>query len=390
MIAVVAMSLVVLAAWIYLLSARARLAEASLLDLFETRDTPERWPPVSVIIPARNEVSALRLTLPSLLSFYYPQAEIILVDDCSTDGTAEVAAQIAAAQGRENLRVVTGTEPPPGWRGKLWAIEQGVRASIGEWLLFFDADITCTPYLPRDLIRFAMKQGFQMASAMVLLRVESFWDRLLVPAFVFFFHLLYPFDRVARGRSAVAAAAGGCILVERAALDAAGGLEAVRDAWIDDVALARAMKRSGAKVYLGVTVQAMSVRRYGTLKSIRQMVARSAFTQLRYSWGLVAITLLAMAILFGVPFMTAVVLTTRLVIIDSPDLAYVLGASAGFSLGFMITSYAPFLRLYRLPIIWGLTLPAAAVLYAAMTVESGLLHTFGRGPEWKGRRGDAG
>src|SRR5574341_457795 len=132
-------------AWVYLLSTRARVDDATFFDLIDTRKAPERWPPLSVIIPARDEASVLRLTLPSLLSFYYSQAEVILVDDRSRDGTAEVAAQVAAAQGRDNLRIVAGTEPPPGWRGKLWALEQGVAAGTGEWILFLDADISCTP-----------------------------------------------------------------------------------------------------------------------------------------------------------------------------------------------------------------------------------------------------
>src|SRR5262249_28789188 len=319
-----------------------------------------RWPSLSVIIPARNEANTLRITLPSLLSFYYPQAEIILVDDCSTDGTAQVAQEVAAAQGRENLRIITETEPPAGWRGKVWALEQGVRASTGEWLLFLDGDVSCTPHMPRDLLRSALNRGYRMASLMVLLRMESFWDRLLVPAFVFFFHTLYPFHWVGRDRSRTAAAAGGCILIERAALVEAGGLEAVRDAWIDDVALAKRVKQNGAKVYLGITVQAMSVRRYGTLESLRRMVTRSAFTQLQHSWILLGLTLAVMAVLFGVPFVDTILVTARLIPMRSVDLVFLLSASSGFSMGFMITAYSPFLRLYRMPVVWGLTLPAAA------------------------------
>ncbi|HYM11018.1 MAG TPA: glycosyltransferase, partial [Bryobacterales bacterium] len=303
---VVGLALAVTAAWIYLLAARARLGGASEFDRIDTQGTPERWPQVSVIIPARNEAAVLPFTLPSVLSFYYPQADVIVVDDCSEDRTAQTAANIAAADERENLRVIQGTAPPEGWRGKLWALEQGVRASRGEWLLFSDADVVYSPALLRDLMRLALNQRYQMASLMVLLRAESFWDRLLIPAFFFFFHLLYPFDQVRKPRAATAAAAGGCVLVERAALERAGGLAAVREAWIDDVALAQALKRNGASIYLGATVQAASFRRYGTLKSIREMVTRSAFTQLRHSWGLVAATLVMMGILFGVPVAGAV------------------------------------------------------------------------------------
>ncbi len=385
MTAVVAIAVTVMAVWIYLLSSRARLPDASLFDLIDTAEAPERWPPVSVIIPARNEAATLRFTLPSVLSFYYPQLEVVLVDDCSEDATAETAVQIAQGQDRENLRVIPGSAPPPGWSGKLWALEQGARASRGEWLLFSDADIFYNPTLLRDLVRLALNGSYQMASLMVLLRADGFWDRLLIPAFFFFFHLLYPFHIVRKPRSATAAAAGGCLLIEREALLAAGGLEAVHGAWIDDLALARLVKRSGARIYLGATVQAASFRRYGTLRSIREMVTRSAFTQLRYSWGLLAATVFSMGVLFGVPFAGVLLVSMQWVPMDPPGMAVLLGAVSGFSIGFMVVAYMPALRLYQLPVLWGFTLPAAALLYAAMTVESALLHTFGKGPRWKGR-----
>ena len=385
MIPAIAAALLITLMWAYLFTARARLTDASEFDLIDTRGTPERWPSVSVIIPARNEAEMLRFTLPSPLSFYYPQFEVILVDDCSEDGTAEVARQVGAARERENLRIVAGTPPPPGWRGKLWALEQGLRAGNGEWLLLLDADISCKPNLLRDLVRFALSQGYQMVSLMALLRAETLWDRLLIPSFFFFFHVLYPFHRVRSPRSATAAAAGGCVLIERAALLRAGGLEAVRGAWIDDVALAGAIKRSGAKIYLGATVQAASFRRYGSLKSIREMVTRSAFTQLRQSWALVAVTLLALAVLFGAPVVGALVVSIAGTALGPLDLVCLMGAACGFSLSFMIAAYAPALRLYQLPVVWALTLPVAAFLYGAMTVESAVRHTFGEGSFWKGR-----
>jgi hopene-associated glycosyltransferase HpnB len=378
-------ALAAMLAWGYLAFGRARLTGESEFDRIDTQGVPERWPPVSVIIPARNEAEMIRFTLPSVLSFYYPQVEVILVDDCSGDGTAEAAQQIAAAQG--SLRVLRGTPPPEGWRGKIWALEQGVRAGGGEWLLFLDADILCTPNLLRDLVRLALNRNYNMASLMALLRVEGFWDRLLIPAFFFFFHVLYPFHLVRKGKSAVAAAAGGCILVERRALDRAGGLEAVKGAWIDDLALARALKRSGAGIYLGATAQAASFRRYGTLQSIREMVTRSAFTQLRHSWALVLGTVTAMGILFGAPLAGVFRASVNWAEADPPASISVLGAVCCCALACMIAAYAPALRLYQLPVLWALTLPAAAALYAAMTVESAFLHTFGQGPRWKGRAG---
>lgn len=385
MIAALALAMALMLTWLYLLVTRARLTAASEFDRIDTEQAPERWPSVSVVIPARNEADILRFTLPSVLSSYYPQIEVVLVDDGSDDATAEAAEQTATGQGATGFRVLRGVSPPAGWRGKIWALEQGVRASGGEWLLFADADIVFHPQLLRDLVRMALNHGFQMASLMALLRAETFWDRLLLPPFFFFFHLLYPFHRVRSSRSATAAAAGGCVLVERAALVQAGGLEAVRGAWIDDLALASALKSSGARIYLGASVQAASYRRYGTLKSIRQMVARSAFTQLRYSWVLVGVALVSLGFLFGLPLTGAVLVTLGAFRVGPAALEYLLGASLGSSLGFMILAYAPALRLYRLPMVWALTLPAAALVYGAMTVESALLHTLGRKPRWKGR-----
>lgn len=385
MIAVLPIAFALFAVWVYIFSSRSRFPDHSLFEAFDTQRVPDRWPTLSVIIPARNEAEVLRYTLSTVLSFYYPYLEVLLVDDCSDDGTAELAEEIAAGAGQAAFQVVRGTPPPPGWRGKLWALEQGVRASTGEWLLFTDADIRFLPNLARDLVRMALHQRFRMASLLVLLRTETFWDRLLLPSFFFFFHLLYPFHWVRNARSRTAAAAGGCILVERAALEHAGGLAAVRHAWIDDVALAGLLKRSGASIYLGATVQAASFRRYGTLQSLRRMVARSAFTQLRYSWLLLAATLLGLGFVFVLPPFASLLVTVGVVGYNDLFLEYVLSFAVGCTLGLMILAYTPALRIYRLPVVWGLTLPAAALVYALMTVESALVHTFGPGAHWKGR-----
>ncbi len=381
---------VLLIVWIYIFSMRSRFPEESLFEAFDTQQSPDRWPTLSVIIPARNEADLIPFTLPTVLSFYYPYLEIVMVDDCSEDETARIAEQAAASHGAANFRVLKGEPPPPGWRGKLWALEQGVRASTGEWLLFADSDIRFLPGLARDLVRLALRRRFQMASLMVLLRTESFWDRLLIPSFFFFFHLLYPFHWVRNQRSRTAAAAGGCMLVERAALERAGGLAAIRGAWIDDVALAGALKRAGASIYLGATVQAASFRRYGTLESIRRMVARSAFTQLRYSWAWLVLTLAALGFVFVLPPVSSILVTAGVIGYDDTFLEYLLSLFVGTTLGLMLLAYSPALRLYRLPVVWGLTLPAAAVFYAAMTLESALVHRFRSGPEWKGRLGGPG
>lgn len=380
-----AVATAVLLVWFYLSWTRARVRGDSYFDILDPPAVPEHWPAVSVIVPARNEAEILPFTLPALLGFFYPQVEFILVDDNSDDGTAESAAKVAEAQGRP-LRVIRGAPPADGWRGKLWALEQGIRASSGEWLLMADADMLFHPELLRNLMRVAQNREVQMVSLIGLLRAETIWDRLLLPAFLFFFHFLYPFHQVRNPRSPTAAAAGGCLLVERSALERAGGLAAVRQAWIDDVALAAALKRSGARLYLGASVQVQSFRRYGSLRSIWRMVARSAFTQLRDSWLLVAATLAWIGILFGVPIAGVVVVVSGA--IPSDAVATWLSLASSTSISAMIMAYTPALRLYGLHPVRGLTLPLAALLYAAMTLSSALEHSLGNGPQWKGRRRD--
>jgi hopene-associated glycosyltransferase HpnB len=381
----VALAILLLVLWVYLWLARCRLAGASDFDAVDTQRLPERWPSVSVVIPARNEADILRFTLPSLLSLYYPQVQVLLVDDCSEDDTAGAALQAASARGAANFRVVPGAPPPSGWRGKLWALQQGVEASSGEWLLFTDADIYYNPNVLRDLVRMALSERYELASLMAVLRAESFWDRLLLPAFFFFFHLLYPFHHVRNGQAKAAAAAGGCVLVEREALLRAGGLQRIKNAWIDDLALARALKSSGARLYLGATVQVASFRRYGTLRALREMVVRSAFTQLHYSWVLVGLTLLGLGFLFGAPAGAALLVSIGKLPVQPAAWQYLADAAVGATLGFMMLAYLPAVRLYRLPLLWSLTLPVAALVYAAMTLESAVTHSFGSGPRWKGR-----
>ncbi|TVL99301.1 MAG: glycosyl transferase family 2 [Candidatus Brocadia sp. WS118] len=233
------------------------------------------WPTLSVIVPARNERPSLPVTLPSWLKQDYPASEIILVDDESCDGTAECAREISA-QLKCKIQVLAGTPPPPGWTGKLWALEQGVRISSGEWLLFTDADIFHNPHLWQGLIAKAIAEQREMVSLMVLLDTQGFWARLLIPAFIYFFHFLYPFAEVQDWRSRTAAAAGGCILVSRKALNAIGGIASYGDAWIDDIALALRVKRAGMPISLSLTKSAISIRPYLRLHEIWNMVARKA------------------------------------------------------------------------------------------------------------------
>jgi len=340
---------------------------------------PKRWPPVAVVVPARNEAAVLPATLPTLVGQDYPgEVRVILVDDDSTDGTGELAARIS-----DTVTVVRPGPPPPGWTGKLWALRAGVEAAGEvEYLLFTDADIAHRPDSLAALVRAATGHRLDLVSQMARLRVRTGWERLIVPAFVYFFALLYPFRWSNRPGARTAAAAGGCSLVRRAALERAGGVSAIRGAVIDDVALARALKRSGSRTYLGLADRVDSVRPYPTLASLWQMVARSAYAQLRHSVILLAGTVLGLALVFGVPPATAVLGAVR------GDLVVLaLGAAAWL---LMAALYLPMLRYYRQPAVTALLLPFTAGLYLLMTVDSAVQHYRGRGAAWKGRTYPAG
>lgn len=340
---------------------------------------PERWPPVAVVVPARNEAAVLPATLPTLVSQDYPgEVRVILVDDDSTDGTGELAARIS-----DTVTVVRPGPPPPGWTGKLWALRAGVAAAGEvEYLLFTDADIAHRPDSLAALVRAATGHRLDLVSQMARLRVRTGWERLIVPAFVYFFALLYPFRWSNRPGARTAAAAGGCSLVRRAALERAGGVSAIRGAVIDDVALARALKRSGSRTYLGLADRVDSVRPYPTLASLWQMVARSAYAQLRHSVILLAGTVLGLALVFGVPPATTVLGAVR------GDLVVLAVGAAAWLL--MAALYLPMLRYYRQPAVTALLLPFTAGLYLLMTVDSAVQHYRGRGAAWKGRTYPAG
>ncbi|MHB8506961.1 MAG: glycosyltransferase, partial [Acidimicrobiales bacterium] len=272
---------------------------------------------------------------------------------------------------------------PDGWAGKLWAVHQGVAHATGgpstppEWILLTDADIEHAPHSLRRLVATAMADRRDAVSLMARLRVDTPWERLVVPAFVYFFAQLYPFRLVA-GRGRTAAAAGGCVLVRRGALEAAGGIAAVRSAVIDDVALARALKRSGARIWLGLADDVGSVRPYPRLADLWRMVARSAFTQLRYSAVLLALTVAGLALLYLAPVAAVVAgaVTGRPLVLAAGAVAW----------GVMAATYLPMVRYHRLGVAWALSLPAAAALYAGMTADSARRHWTGAGVEWKGRR----
>src|SRR5690348_8265906 len=292
-------------AWLYLIAAHGGYWRTSQ-RLPRVSGEPDAWPDVVAVVPARNEAEMLPVTLPELLGQEYPGAlSVIVVDDGSSDGTGEVAAKLAAGSARP-LRVIPGAPPPDGehWAGKVWAMAQGLRAAgpgADGYLLFTDADIAWEAHTLRRLVAAAEGDDRDMVSQMALLRTATGWERVVVPAFVYFFAQLYPFGRVNVPGSRTAAAAGGCMLIRRSALEKAGGLAPIRGALIDDVAMGRMIKRQRGRCWLGVTRQVVSVRPYPRLASLWQMVARSAYTQLRYSPVLLAGTLIGLLFLYALP-----------------------------------------------------------------------------------------
>ena len=370
------------AAWAYLLVGHGRFWSTSS-RLPANPHEPSRWPRVGVVVPARDEAALLPETLPTLLAQDYPGELVLwLVDDASSDGTAQVARTLADRAGTP-LTVLAALPPPPGWTGKLNALRCGVdaagRAAV-EFLLLTDADVAHHPGSLRRLVAAALAEERDLVSLMALLRVRSAWERALVPAFVYFFAQLYPFPRVARPGNRTAAAAGGCVLIRRAALDRVGGLDRIRGELIDDVALARLLKDSGARAWLGFTgrpPEVRSLRPYRGLADLWAMITRSAYVQLRRSPVLLVATLAGLGLLYAVPPVAAAVGLAR----RSPALAAPgLGAWVAMAL-----TQAPVLRLYGLCPLRGLALPAVAALYAAMTLDSAYHHATGRGGTWKGR-----
>jgi len=352
---------------------------------------PEAWPDVVAVVPARNEAEMLPATLPALLGQEYPGAlTVIVVDDGSSDGTGEVAARIARESGRP-LRVIPGTPPPEPdegdgrWAGKVWAMAQGLRAAgPAGYVLFTDADIAWEAHTLRHLVAAAEGDDRDLVSQMALLRAATGWERVVVPAFVYFFAQLYPFRRVNAPGSRTAAAAGGCMLVRRSALERSGGLALISGALIDDVAMGRMIKRQRGRCWLGLTRQVASVRLYPRLASLWQMVARSAYTQLNYSPALLAATLIGLLFLYVLPPAGAVIGLAVLLAGGSGPAALAAGAGlAGWAL--MSLSYLPMLRLYRLSPLRAPGLPLIALLYAGMTADSARRHHTGRGAQWRGR-----
>ena len=335
--------------------------------------TPPQFPQVDIVVPARDEALTIAAAIASLLAQDYRGAfRVILVDDNSSDGTAALAGTAASTDMAACLQVITLRSKPAGWSGKLWAVSQGIAAGHAPILLLTDADIVHDPRHLSSLVAKLLHSEVHMVSEMVRLNCSSIAERALVPAFVYFFQMLYPFSRVNDPASRVAAAAGGTILIRRDALQRVGGIEAIKHSLIDDVALARAVKASGP-IFLGHSALAASVRPYARFADIWHMISRTAFTQLRYSAALLTLTLIGLTLVWLVP--ATAILFGRGWLRTSGAAAY---AMATFS-------YMPTLRRYGRSPAWALALPLIAVFYMAATLGSAVNYWRGRGARWKSR-----
>jgi len=362
--------------WLYLIAGRGAFWLGFVHDAGTQPPDLHSWPRVVAVVPARNESEHIAASARSLLEQDYPGPfSIIIVDDDSSDGTAAAAGHAAEAAPQRQMTVVAGKGPPAGWTGKLWALKQGIdvaERSHPEYLLLTDADIVHA----RDTLAWLVKQSvagrFALTSLMAKLRCESLAERSHVPAFIYFFQMLFPFSWVCRAESNVAAAAGGCMLIRADALAMAGGVASIRNALIDDCSLAANLKTIGP-IWLGLTDRVRSIRPYDTLSDVRQMISRSAYAQLRYSPLLLAATTASMILTFIVPPLLA---------IFASGLPRFLGLAAWVA---MALSYVPTLRFYRLSPLWSGVLPGIASLYLYYTLNSAYQHLRGRGGQWKGR-----
>ena len=365
-----------LAIWLYLLFARG--------GFWRERPRPAptnspRWPAVVAIIPARDEAETIGETVGSLLRQRYAgRFTLIVVDDHSRDGTAAAAQGAARALGAEDRLTIVGAAPlPAGWTGKLWAVAEGLRQAeqgggAAELILLTDADIAHHRDNLSELVTRVERDGLDLASLMVKLHCGFFAERWLIPAFVFFFAKLYPFAWVNDTSRRTAGAAGGCMLVRRTALTRIGGIASIRDALIDDCALARRIK-DGGPIWIGLSAETQSLRRYPRVGDIWRMIARTAYTQLGYSPLLLVGAVLGLTVTYLVP----------------PVLTFAAGGAAAFLAGAawlaMTVAFAPILLVYRQPLLMAPLLPVIALFYLAATIDSARRHWQGRGGEWKGR-----
>jgi hopene-associated glycosyltransferase HpnB len=339
---------------------------------------PPRWPRVLVIVPARNESQTIALAVESLLrQSYNGEYRLIVVDDHSEDDTASLAARAAdSAGGEKDMSVIAAQALPMGWTGKLWALQQGIQggtAFAADYFWFTDADIVHAPGILKGLVSRAEHRNLDLVSFMVLLQAKSLAERTLIPPFLYFFLKLYPPKWIADAMAKTAGAAGGCVLLRRTALERIGGLAVIRREVIDDCALARAVKRSGGSIWMGLTRESVSLRTYESFGEIRDLIARTAFTQLGYSSVLLVGTLLGMLLTYLVPVVFAF------------DQQPVLWRIALAAWALMTISYLPTVRFYRLSPLYAPTLPLAAAFYIYSTWVSAVRFWLGKGGQWKGR-----
>jgi hopene-associated glycosyltransferase HpnB len=360
------LALLALCIWVYLLLAHGRfwLSRPQL-----ARAVPAHCEDVDIVVPARDEAASIGPVIASLLAQQYAgKFRILLVDDDSSDGTAERAGRAP------HLHIIRGRPKPPGWSGKMWALSQGVAAGNAPLLFFTDADIVHDPAHLAALAARMAAQRLDMVSEMVRLNCSSLAERALVPAFVYFFQMLYPFARVNDPRSRIAAAAGGTVLIRRDALARIGGIDSIKAALIDDVSLARAVKRGGrGSIYLGHSALASSIRPYPHFSDIWRMISRTAFTQLRHSAALLLFTVLGLTLVWLVPVAAAL---------------FGRGAERAFglaALGLAAVSYLPTLKRYGLCFGWVFALPLIAIFYMGATVGSAVDEWRGAGSRWKSR-----
>jgi len=372
------LALLVFVIWLYLAFLRGNFWR---LELEEDSSDPkplEKWPHVIAIVPARNEAATIARAVTSLLSQEYPgEFEIIVVDDQSDDGTAALARKAAEEAGwAARITVHAASELPPGWTGKLWALNEGISAISGnapDFFWFTDADIVHAPDTLQRLVFRAETESLDLASLMVLLQAKTFPEKLLIPPFLYFFLMLYPPRWIADLQKRTAGAAGGCILMRRAALERIGGLASIRNEVIDDCALARAVKNTGGRLWMGVTRTSMSLREYKTFAEIRDLIARTAFTQLHYSTLLLIATLLGLFVTYWLPW---------ILFFAGEDPAWLLGSTAA---SLMTVTFLFAVKFYNRSVILALTLPFAAAFYGYATFLSAVRYWLGRGAQWKGR-----
>ena len=361
-----------LAIWLYLLLGRDWFWRLRERDTRGQPPAPLHWPSVVAVVPARNEADVIQQSISSLLAQDYAgKLRVILVDDQSDDGTGDLARALQS----DKLTVLAGAPRPPGWTGKLWAMQQGSDHATGfapEFLWFTDADIAHSPDNLSALVARAQGGGKVLVSLMARLSCRTAAEHFLIPAFVFFFDMLFPFGQVNDPKSRIAAAAGGVMLANTQALEAAGGIAVIRAAIIDDCALGAAMKKQGP-IWLGLTERAHSLRPYRSIGEIGRMISRSAYAQLDYSPLLLAGTLVGMVLTY---------LAAPLVAVFAPGPWWLAGLVAW---GLMTLSFAPMLRFYRRSPLWALALPLIGGLYTAFTVQSAIDVWRGRGGSWKGR-----